>query len=63
MRKGGNRSENAKNGVYDGRKPAAGEKNWGYMFFFFEGVFFFSPSLVAGLRNMVCRSHNLIRPP
>ena len=34
MRKGGNRSENAKNGVYDGRKPAAGEKNWGYMSFF-----------------------------
>jgi len=29
MRKGGNRSENAKNGVYDARKPAAGEKFWG----------------------------------
>ena len=31
MRKGGNRSENAKNGVYDARKPAAGENFWGYM--------------------------------
>ena len=44
MRKGGNRSENAKNGVYDGRKPAAGEIFWGvYEFFFFEGVFFSFP--------------------
>ena len=29
MRKGGNRSGNAKNGVYDARKPAAGENFWG----------------------------------
>ena len=34
MRKGGNRSENAKNGVYDDRKPAAGEIFGGYEFFF-----------------------------
>ena len=36
MRKGGNRSENAKNEVYDGRKPAAGENFWGYMMDFYD---------------------------
>ena len=43
MRKGGNHSENAKNGVYDGRTPAEGEKNGVYEFFYFEGFSSFPP--------------------